>query len=190
MTEYFDTRRTLTAVYDDTCASYSGSFLRQRDFGIRLQGLNVDPVTFDLRYDTERLFADETKLLPESYSLNAETGDVRIFVGTYERQRSIKVVYTAGWTAQSDDTVLLEDGINHPFTLSDTAPFAIKEACLLQVGYLYARRRADNIGLTGDRSHGKADQYVQTLAWGSKMGLAPEAQGLVQSLKKPVMGRY
>ncbi|AHC30442.1 hypothetical protein CC53_gp025 [Rhizobium phage vB_RleS_L338C] len=111
-------------------------------------------------------------------------------IGTNKYQRALRVQYTAGWDAFPDTTITDPDDNSHPMTLSESAPYSIKEACLLQVGYLYARRRTDNIGLDGDRSHGKADQYVQTLAWGSKMGLTKEAIGLIRDLRKPVVGRY
>lgn len=188
--ELFPTKRTIDMSYDDSGWSHNMTSYRVKDSSFYLSGLNVDPLTLDVRYDPSRVFDMSTALSPVDYYLDADNGKLTIMTGTRQASNALQVSYAAGWVPQPDDNVTEEDGTTHPLTLTDTIPFAIKEACLLQVAYLYARRRPDNIGLTGDRSHGKADQYVQTLAWGSKMGLAPEVVGLVRDLKKPVLGRY
>ncbi|QIG76085.1 hypothetical protein EVC24_064 [Rhizobium phage RHph_I4] len=186
----FDTRQTVDMAYDDTGWSPTASVCRIRDSSFLLSGLNISATGFEVRYDPYRMFGDDTVMSTDDYYFDAETGKLTVMAGMCKTQQGLKVAYTAGWDSFPDEDVTDPDDNSHPLTLSESAPFMIKEACLLQVGYLYARRRTDNIGLDGDRSHGKADQYVQTLAWGSKMGLTKEAIGLIRDLKKPVLGRY
>jgi len=187
VTEYFGTRRTFETGFDLSGVSELGTVLRVKSATFRLKGLNIDEDTFDLRYDYMREWGDDTITSPSDYILDTENGTLKVLHGTRESERSIRAVYTAGYEPSE---VTLEGADDPVLTLSENIPAAIREACLLQVIYLRARRRPDNVGLTGDRSTGKGDSFVQTMAWAAKQGVTPEALGLVRHLKRPVMGRY
>lgn len=190
VTEYFRTGRTFETVPDIYGVSELGAVTRVKPSTIRLRGIDIDPDTFDLRYDYLREWGDDTIVEPVDYILDVETSVVRLLFGTRESERSIKVTYTSGYEAAPYDPDGENQGEEPYMTLSAAAPAYLKEACLLQVVYLRSRRRPDNVGLTGDRSVGKGESFVQTMSWAAKEGVTPEALGLIRSLKRPVVGRY
>lgn len=187
--DHFSTKSTIDLAYDDRGWSPSATYNRVRESSYYLSGLNVDPLTLDVRYSTLREWNIDTIVSGNDYYFDKDRSKLTLMIGTRQSPRALRVTYEAGWTPAEDENVTLEDG-THPLTLSGSIPHIIKEACLLQTAYLYSRRRTDNIGLKGDRSHGKADQYVQTLEWASQLGITMEALGLIRGLKMPVVGRY
>lgn len=188
-TEFFDTRGTVDFGFDDTGWSPDFRKRRVKDSSFFLKGVNIASNNIEVRYDPFREFDDTTIVPAKDFYFDPTSGKLTLLIGTRKAARSLKVFYPCGFDLADDESITLEDG-KHPKTMSASLTPMVKEACLLQVGYLYARSRADNIGLTGDRAHGKADAMVQTLDWGSKMGLAPEVIALVREYKRPVMGRY
>lgn len=189
-TEYMATKQTIDTVMDLYGGSETGTKSRVRASTIYLRSLNIDTSDFEIRYDTNRVFGDDSIIDPVDYIIDEEKGSVRLLFGTAYSERALKVTYTGGWDKVKDDLRSGEAPAPEVFCLSADIPYNIKEACLLQIGYLHARRRKDNIGLTGDRSTGKGDSFVQTMSWGSKQGLTREAVGLIAHLKRPIMGRY
>lgn len=189
ITEHFDTRSTIDLGFDDSGWSPDFRTARLRDSSFFLKGTNVDANTVEVFYDPFRGYDEGTKVAFSDFYFDSAATKLTLLIGTRQAARALRVVYTSGYEQAADQGVELEDG-SHPETLSATLPPLVKEACLLQVAYLYARSRADNIGLTGDRTHGKADAMVQTLEWGTKEGLAREVLGLIRDYKRPVVGRY
>lgn len=143
----------------------------------KLCGLFIDSTaSVSVRYDPGRAFGDETEMDATSYRFDADSGLVKAYFPMRRAPDAVRISYSAG--------LVVEDG-----SMSGAASPALKEACLLQTGFLRVRRRMDNIGVEGDRSMGKSDKAVSSAKWLADGGLTPEAAKLVAPFRGILTGR-
>lgn len=174
-TEYFNTRDSRTFVYDLTGNYTNDEGLLERNQVQRfpLKGYPVDlDEDFEVYYDTSRAFAAATLLAETDYYINSAGNALYLLKGTISAPRSLKVVYTGGYTTASQSGELVVSG----------APEDLKLACVQQVVFMFNKLQEGNVGVRGSKKH--SPEYIQ-----NEQMLCPEAQALAVPYKRQLVGK-
>lgn len=172
-TEYFGTRFNQSCPYDLTGDPSNDSGLL-KEYTLQRFKLKAFPVDlaqdFKVYYDTSREWLSSSLLIKDTdYYVDTETNAVVLLIGTVESPRSIKIVYTAGYTEASG-------------TLSASLPEELKLACVAQTMFLFDKIETSSIGVS-NQSDDEGQPYV-----GPQL-LVREAQELSKSYRRQLYGK-
>jgi hypothetical protein len=172
--EYYPTGGTELTRYDLGGMSTDGLYSSVRPSRFVLHGYPVDTgLTIDVRYDPAGAFGDDTIVDSTYYTVDAETGILRLMYATSNWQRALRVSYTGGYAIDANTD-----------SLNNSAHPLIRQACATQTSFLQTRLRADNIGMDTERG----SRSVGAARFTSIAGLTPEAAHMVAFLRQPILG--
>lgn len=176
--EIIDSQPTHTAGVDLYGTSESGLLSRVSTQKVILRGAPVDPETLDVRYDYLNSFGETTRVPSGDLSLDDDQCTLFIRHPMIRAPRALKISYKAGYAAATEETVDDETWK----TMSESAPFELQQACILQAVNLWNKTDFNNVGLTSDGSADGAKFSV-------KGGLLPDVISLVYPYRKILSGR-
>ena len=174
--ETFDTALSVNLLYDLYGTSNEDGVAitaSQQRFVLKAAPVDTE-AAFEVRYDPNRIFGDDTILPASAYVLDAYEGTLRLLAGTAQAPAALRVSYSGGFNLSGDE--------QQP---GELLPEDIREACMSQIKFLWTKGQPENAGQDTDRSRGSSPAG----RFNTPSGLIPEAAALVARYKRLLMGR-
>lgn len=175
-TEYFGTRKCGKVAYDLRGNSLTGFTELNEPQKFYLKNTPVDTdERFLVYFDFNRVWNEDALLSTDIYWVEDSSGILTILTYVPKSERTIKVIYTAGYEATT---------VGGATTLSGAAPEDLKLACLVTVVNLFNRA---NDRMFGMRQFGSTDDDADFSHYGM---IPPEAREILLPYRKTFVGRY
>lgn len=174
-TEYFGTRKSQTVsldLYGESLTGYTEVNEVQR-FQLKNTPISTS-ASFSVRFDKKRVWGTDSELSTDIYWVDHESGTLNILTYVPRTERTIKVVYTAGYASATAEGET---------TLSAAAPSDLKTACLITAAALYTKKQRRQWGTEESTDNETGARYSH------KGMIPPEAREMLLPYRKTFMGK-